>query len=121
MLAEVIAHYDPKGSCARGHPSTPYAIGKPDGDAIGISTNEKRKVMAKTSINVRPCNIGSAGTAQPTQQGTRLHTSGTLPPQRTMVGNEDYGCAGGHKGKVQAAHRSVHAEEGDTHPEGEWS
>lgn len=35
-----------------------------------------------------------------------------------MVGNEDYGCAGGHKGKVQAAHRSVHAEEGDTHPGG---
>ena len=56
----VIAHYDPKGSCARGHPSTPSAIGKPDGNAIGISTNEKRKVMAKTSINVRPCNIGSA-------------------------------------------------------------
>ena len=60
FACEVIAHYDPKGSCARGHPSTPYAIGKPDGDAIGISTNEKRKVMAKTSINVRPCNIGSA-------------------------------------------------------------
>ena len=60
FACEVIAHYDPKGSCARGHPSTPYAIGKLDGDAIGISTNEKRKVMAKTSINVRPCNIGSA-------------------------------------------------------------
>ncbi len=57
-------------------------------------------------------------TAQPPQQGTRLHTSGTLPPQRAMVGNEDSRRAGGHKGKVQAAHRAVHAEEGDTHPGG---
>lgn len=58
------------------------------------------------------------GTAQPPQQGTRLHTTGTLPPQRAMVGNEDSRRAGGHKGKVQAAHRTVHAEEGDTHPGG---
>ncbi|WP_262897077.1 hypothetical protein [Bacteroides caecigallinarum] len=34
FACEVIAHYDPEGSCARGHPSTSSAIGKPDDDAI---------------------------------------------------------------------------------------
>lgn len=35
-----------------------------------------------------------------------------------MVGNEDCGRTGGHKGKVQAAHRTIHAEESDTHTGG---
>lgn len=46
--------------CARGHPLTPYAI-VPGTMAVQANrTSEKRKAMAKTSINVRACNIGSA-------------------------------------------------------------
>lgn len=56
----VIAHYNPKGLCARGVPSTPCAIGYARWLFKRICTSEKRKLMAKTSINVRACNIDSA-------------------------------------------------------------
>ena len=102
----------------RGDTLDPIRHRKPDGDAIGISTNEKRKVMAKTSINVRPCNIGSAE-----RHNLRSKELDYIRPELSHR-NEQWsemriaGRAGGHKGKVQAAHRAVHAEEGDTHPGG---
>ena len=79
---------------------------------------QKEKGYGKDKHQRKTLQHRQRGTAQPPQQGTRLHTTGTLPPQRAMVGNEDSRRAGGHKGKVQAAHRTVHAEEGDTHPGG---
>ncbi len=66
--------------------------------------------MAKTSINVKPCNIGS----------TERHNlrSKELDYIRPELSHRNEQCTGGHKGKIQAPHRTVHAEEGDTHPRG---
>lgn len=47
FACEVIAHYDPKGSCARGHPSTPSAIGKLDGDANGYPPTKRERLWQR--------------------------------------------------------------------------
>ena len=45
--------------CARGHPLTPCAI-VPDTMAFQANMYQQKEFMAKTSINVRACNIGCA-------------------------------------------------------------
>lgn len=99
-MCKVIAHYDPKGSCARGHPLDPHP---PSASLMAMNRNihqRKEKGYGKDKHQRKTLQHRQRGTAQPPQQGTRLHTTGTLPPQRAMVGNEDCGRAGGHKGKV---------------------
>lgn len=75
----------------------------------------KEKVYGKDKHQRKSLQHRQRRTAQPAEQGTRLHTPGTIVPKRTMVGNEDSGRAGGHKGKVQTTYRAIHAEESDTH------
>ena len=78
----------------------------------------KEKVYGKDKHQRKSLQHRQRRTAQPPKQGTRLHTSGTIVPKRAMVGNENCGRAGRHKGKVQTAYRAIHAEESDTHTGG---
>ena len=102
----------------RGDTPRPHA---PSASLMAMQTDihqRKEKGYGKDKHQRETLQHRKCGTAQPPQQRTRLHTPGALTPKRTMVGNEDNGRAGGYKGKVQAAHRAVNAEEGDTHPGG---
>lgn len=104
--------------CARGHPLTPCAIVL---GAMAFQANmyqRKEKVYGKDKHQRKSLQHRQRRTAQPSKQGTRLHTSGTVVPKRAMVGNEDSGRIGGHKGKVQTTYRTIHAEESDTHSGG---